>query len=189
MCVCVCAYPLFSLVLLVYPFIFSNRLCASLLFVSPLGPSRFLIRFCLIALPSAPKRPPPNLTTSMKLSESDSILFRLDLPGADFGVLEWQISDSVKISRTTDATTDRPSARWEGQQPSRRTPRSRIRRSRRGFPCCHGRGFQGVSGGVPRVSRVSANVTRDRRWSKTLGGVQNPGFEAEGDGRASRPLI
>ena len=43
--------------------------------------------------------------------------------------------------------------------------------------------------GFPRVSRVSANVTRDRRWSKTLGGVQNPGFEAEGDGRTSRPLI
>ena len=128
-------------------FIFSNPLCAFLLFASPLAPSLFLVLFCLIALPSDQKRPPPNPTTSMKLSESDCILFRLDLPGADFGVLEWQISDSVTISRPTDATTDRPSAGWEGQRPDRRTPRSRTRRSRRGFPCCYGRGFQGVSGG------------------------------------------
>ena len=51
----------------------------------------------------------------------------------------------------------------------------------KGFP----KGFRGV----PRVSRVSANVIRDRNCSRTLGGVQNPGFEAEGDGRTSRPLI
>ena len=51
------------------------------------------------------------------------------------------------------------------------------------------KGFPGGFRGFPWVSRVSANVTRDRRWPKTLGGVQNPGFEAEGDGRTSRPLI
>ena len=50
-----------------------------------------------------------------------------------------------------------------------------------GFPI----GFQGV----PRVPKVSANVIQEPKCSKTLGGLQNPGFEAEGDGRTSRPLI
>ena len=51
----------------------------------------------------------------------------------------------------------------------------------KGFP----KGFRGV----PGVSRVSANLIEERKCSKTLGGVQNPAFEAEGDGRGSRPLL
>ena len=90
----------------------------------------------------------------------------------------------------TDRRDDRQTKRQMGGQAARREDAEVPNTTKssgvsvllwKGFP----RGFRGF----PRVSRVSTNVIRDRKCSQTLGGVQNPGFEAEGDGRTSRPLI
>ena len=100
---------------------------------------------------------------------------------ADIGFCDDQQTDR-RDDRQTKRQMGGPAARPEDAEVPNTTKSSGVSvLPWKGFP----RGFRGV----PWVSRVSANVTRDRRWSKTLGGVQNPGFEAEGDGRASRPLI
>ena len=94
--------------------------------------------------------------------------------------------DDQQTDRRDDRQTKRrmggPAARPEDAEVPNTTKSSGVSVLLwKGFP----RGFRGV----PRVSRVSTNVIRDRKCSQTLGGVQNPGFEAEGDGRTSRPLI
>ena len=90
--------------------------------------------------------------------------------------------------KQTDAPTDRPSAMWKDRRPDRRTPRSQTQRSRRGIPCCYVRGFQSVSGGSEGVQGFRQCDPRQEMFEH-FGGVQNPGFETEGDGRVSRPLI
>ena len=95
-------------------------------------------------------------------------------------------SDDQQTDRRDDRQTKRqmggPAAGLENAEVPNTTKSSGVSvLPWKGFP----RGFRGV----PRVSRVSTNVIRDRKCSQTLGGVQNPGFEAEGDGRTSRPII
>ena len=100
---------------------------------------------------------------------------------ADIGFCDDQQTDR-RDDRQTKRQMGGPAARREDAEVPNMTKSSGVSvLPWKGFP----RGFRGF----PRVSRVSANVIRGRRWSKTLGGVQHPGFEAEGAGRASRPLI
>ena len=100
---------------------------------------------------------------------------------ADIGFFDDQQTDR-RDDRQTKRQMGGPAARPEDAEVPNTTKSSGAsvllwKRVSDGFP------------GFPRVPRVSANVTRDRKYSNPLGGVQNPGFEAEGDGRTSRPLI
>ena len=100
---------------------------------------------------------------------------------ADIGFCDDQQTDR-RDDRQTKRQMGGPAARPEDAEVPNTTKSS-------GVSVLPWKGFPMGSRGFPRVSRVSANVTRDRRWSKTLGSVQNRGCDAEGDGRASRPLI
>ena len=100
---------------------------------------------------------------------------------ADIGFRDDQQTDR-RDDRQTKRQMGGPAARPEDAEVPNTTKSSGVSVLLwKGFP----RGFRGV----PRVSRVSTNVILDRKCSQTLGGVQNPGFEAEGDCRVSKPLL
>ena len=100
---------------------------------------------------------------------------------ADIGFCDDQQTDR-RDDRQTKRQMGGPAARPEDAEVPNTTKSSGVSVLLwKGFP----RGFRGF----PRVPRVSTNVIRDSKCSQTLGSVQNPGFEAEGDGRTSRPLI
>ena len=123
----------------------------------------------------------------MKLSESDSFIYRFDLLGADVGVLELQREGPVTISRPTRRPTDQaPCGRTGGPTGGRRGPvHDEVVR---GFHA----DMEGVSEWFPEVSEGFQGFRQSNRRREMLKNVrrcQNPGSEAEGDGRGSRPLF
>ena len=103
----------------------------------------------------------------MKLSESDSILFRFDLPAAVFGILQWQREDSVTRSRPTRRPNRAPDGRTGGPTGGRRGPkhdevvggfRAAMEGVSKGFTGAS-EGFQGFRECDPRQEMVE-NVGR-----------------------------